>query len=313
MDPFSPEGELINLHTAFHTGRFAAVASATTSSLSAANALPARILQLRARIAISPSSAAAVAKELASESSPVDLVAARTLAEHVASPSKDGPKDKALALSQSDGDNLTVQLCCGTILANAGQTAEALALLAKHQGSLDAVALITQIHLAANRLDLAVAELRNARAWAQDSLLVNIAESWAGLRAGGEKYQAAFYVFEELATAPPVPLGGDGEEETAGTAKALLGQAIAELHLGRLPEAEAALGTALERGPDDADVLATAVTLNTILGKDAERQAMLGRLAKANKEHPLLVDAQAKKDLFDSATAKWTPKFEVEA
>ncbi len=44
------------------------------------------------------------------------------------------------------------------------------------------VALIVQIHLQQNRTDLAVKEVQAARKWAQDSLLVNIAESWVGLR-----------------------------------------------------------------------------------------------------------------------------------
>lgn len=47
---------------------------------------------------------------------------------------------------------------------------------------MEAVALIVQIHLEQNRLDLAVKEVANARKWAQDSLLVNLAESWVGLR-----------------------------------------------------------------------------------------------------------------------------------
>ena len=49
-------------------------------------------------------------------------------------------------------------------------------------GAVDAVALITQIHLQQNRTDLAVKEVAAARRWAQDSLLVNLAESWVGLR-----------------------------------------------------------------------------------------------------------------------------------
>jgi coatomer protein complex subunit epsilon len=44
------------------------------------------------------------------------------------------------------------------------------------------VALIVQIHLQQNRADLAAKEAQRARKWAQDSLLVNIAESWVGMR-----------------------------------------------------------------------------------------------------------------------------------
>jgi Coatomer epsilon subunit len=46
----------------------------------------------------------------------------------------------------------------------------------------EAVALIVQIHLEQNRTDLAIKEVAAARRWAQDSLLVNLAESWVGLR-----------------------------------------------------------------------------------------------------------------------------------
>jgi hypothetical protein len=46
----------------------------------------------------------------------------------------------------------------------------------------EAVALIVQIHLEQNRTDLAIKEVQAARRWAQDSLLVNLAESWVGLR-----------------------------------------------------------------------------------------------------------------------------------
>ena len=44
------------------------------------------------------------------------------------------------------------------------------------------VAIIAQIQLQQNRTDLALKEVQAARKWAQDSLLVNIAESWVGLR-----------------------------------------------------------------------------------------------------------------------------------
>lgn len=47
---------------------------------------------------------------------------------------------------------------------------------------MEAVALIVQIHLEQNRTDLAIKEVQGARKWAQDSLLVNLAESWVGLR-----------------------------------------------------------------------------------------------------------------------------------
>lgn len=79
----------------------------------------------------------------------------------------------------------------------------------------------------------------------------------ANIVQGGEHYQSAFYVYEELASAP-------------GTSAPLsiVGQAVAELHLGRLPEAEAALNMALEKYPEDVQVIANSVVLNVLAGKD---------------------------------------------
>lgn len=139
------------------------------------------------------------------------------------------------------------------------------------------VALSVQIYLQTNRVDLALKEVAAAKRWAQDSLLVNVAESWVGLRVvylhdspvllnthsphvkqGGEKYQSAFYVYEELASNP---------NSTAPLS--IVGQAIAEIHLGRFPEAEAALTAALEKYPDDVELIANTIVLNVLTGKDA--------------------------------------------
>ena len=142
---------------------------------------------------------------------------------------------------------------------------------------MEAVALIVQIHLQQNRTDLAIKEVQAARRWAQDSLLVNLAESWVGMRVvgstmylsnryhqlkhlqGGEKYQQAFYVFEELAQAA-----------ATSSIQSLVSQAVAEIHLGRLEEAEAALQQALAKDPKSAEVIANSAVLNIIAGKDAK-------------------------------------------
>jgi coatomer protein complex subunit epsilon len=51
-----------------------------------------------------------------------------------------------------------------------------------------------------------------------------------------------------------------------------VGQAVAELHLGRIEEAEVALQTALERNPQDAEALANLVVLKTLAGQDYQAQ-----------------------------------------
>ena len=208
-----------------------------TSSLSAENKTPARILQIRAQIELGQSRD--VLDSISSEASSPDFAAAKGFAQYSAGQTTEAVK-AIEQLAEADPENATVQLLGGTILQAADRTEEALSLLSKHQGSLEATALIVQIHLQQNRTDLALKEVSAARKWAQDSLLVNIAESWVGLRIGGERYQQAFYVFEEMA-----------QGASTSAAKSLVGQAVAELHLGRLPEAEAALEQAVQKDPKD--------------------------------------------------------------
>jgi coatomer protein complex subunit epsilon len=185
MDPFSSDGELVNIHTAFIQGQYQLVLSDFDSSdFSESNRLAVQVLQHRAQIELGQASEVLSAVSTSKASSSPDLAAVRIYATFA---NRKGAHDDATAaeaekLAEQQGDNLTVQLLCGTVLARAGKQEQALQLLAKHQGSLDAVALIVQIHLSQNRTDLAVKEAKGARSFAQDALLVNLAESWVGIR-----------------------------------------------------------------------------------------------------------------------------------
>ncbi|QPC77598.1 hypothetical protein HYE68_008350 [Fusarium pseudograminearum] len=291
MDPYSTEGELINIHNYFHQGQYQEVVDFDTSSFSPDNALPVRVLVLRARLALGQ--AEDVLDEVKGESEP-EFQALGALAELNL-----GKTDSAVQtiekLVSSAADNTTVQVIGGTVLQAAGKSEEALALLTQHQGSLDAVSLIVQIHLQQNRTDLALKEVSAARRWAQDSLLVNLAESWVGLRVGGEKYQQAFYVYEELAQAP-----------STSSVRSLVSQAVCELHLGRTEEAQAALDQALEKDANNADAIANLLVLNVISGNKSDEFTQ--KLQSAKPDHQYLVDLEEKSALFDRAATKYSPK-----
>lgn len=125
--------ELINIHTAFHAGAYQQVLDFDTSSFSSSNALPVRVLKARSQIALGQ--AQSVSSELASETTP-DLVAVKLLAD--LEQGKDVTSAAKKLAEQHGQENLTVQIIGGIILERAGETEEALALLSKHQGSLDA-------------------------------------------------------------------------------------------------------------------------------------------------------------------------------
>ncbi|CUS14130.1 unnamed protein product [Tuber aestivum] len=297
MDPFSSEGELLTIHNAFHGGQYSAIINHDTSGLSAENRIPSRVYKLRSQIA--SGQAEGVAAELEGEDSP-DLAVLKAFAEYSQGNTVDAMKTVE-SLVEASSDNATVQIIGATVLHVQGRSEEALALLSKHQGSLEAVALVVQIHLSQNRTDLALKEVLNAKRWAQDSLLVNLAESWVGLRIvtlgfqGGERYQQAYYVYEELAQTP-----------STSTPRALIGQAVAELHLGRLPEAEVALQQALEKDPKHEDALANMIILSILAGKEFDEY--LSSLQNSAPSHPFLTNVAQKSELFDKAAAKYTAK-----
>lgn len=161
--------------------------------------------------------------------------------------------------------------------------------------------------------------------------MVNLAESWVGLRVvsvlhvwgstftekiqGGEKYQQAFYVFEELAQAP-----------STSSVRSLVSQAVCELHLGRTEEAQAALEQALEKDANNADAIANLLVLNVISGNQSDEFAQSVPLSDSNLEtriiltctarklrgikpnHQFLADLEEKSALFDKAATKYSPK-----
>ena len=88
--------------------------------------------------------------------------------------------------------------------------------------------------------------------------------------------------------------------------KSLVGQAVAELHLGRLPEAEAALQQAMQKDPKDVEAIANSIVLNVISGKDTSE--LKSSLESTAPEHPMLVDLREKSQLFDQAATKYSAK-----
>lgn len=56
---------------------------------------------------------------------------------------KEGAVGLAQRLAEGEGENGSVQVCCGTVLQGEGRSEEALGLLGKHQGSLEAYVYLT--------------------------------------------------------------------------------------------------------------------------------------------------------------------------
>ncbi len=105
------------------------------SSLSAENVTPARVLQLRAQIAAGQ--AEQVVASAQKENDAPDFAAVKAFAMHVIGDTAEGWQEMEELLQSAPG-NATVQVLGGTLLQAAGKSDEALAVLSKHQGSLEA-------------------------------------------------------------------------------------------------------------------------------------------------------------------------------
>ncbi|KAJ1985389.1 hypothetical protein H4R34_000043 [Dimargaris verticillata] len=226
------------------------------------------------------------------------------LQQHAASEGQAPPQLSVEALEQTEQNILTqvqsymeepvnllnpkIVVPVATLLDRLGQLEGALRTLAHQPKDLECVALTVQILLTINRTDLAQREVTAIKTWAEDDSLAQLIEAWVHLRLGGSKYREALYIFEELAQASPVP-----------TLKLLNSQAICNLHLGRLPEAESCLLEALNKDSNDPDTLVNMLICANLLQKPLEvRNRYLNQLRDVAPAHPFLHTLEQREALF---------------
>lgn len=126
---------MLNIQNAFHQGQYQLVIDFDRSSLSAENLIPARVLQLRAQIAVGK--AEEVLSSLENEKNVPEFSAVKAFTQYTT-----GNSTSALRaveeLVDSASENAVVQVLGAAVLQAKGKTEEAVALLTKHQGSLEA-------------------------------------------------------------------------------------------------------------------------------------------------------------------------------
>ncbi|RCH89847.1 hypothetical protein CU097_000780 [Rhizopus azygosporus] len=204
---------------------------------------------------------------------------------------------KAMALLEEGSNriNSVVQVVIASILVQAGRFEDALRVLHSRQKKLECSALAVQIYLQLDRLDLARNEVASVKSWAEDALLLQLMEAWVDLRIGGEKYQEAYYIYEEFA-----------QSNTAQTVKVLNGQAAANLALGRYPEAESLLLEAQNKDSDNPETLINLITCATLTGKSQEViTRYTSQLREVAPQHPYLQELDLKSSLFDRCASRY--------
>ncbi|KAF9151867.1 hypothetical protein BG015_006111 [Linnemannia schmuckeri] len=306
------ENTLFAIRNLFYSGNYTQVISETTSSRTRASANQATTHQLDLflfRSLIATKNYTRVAQEI-TESHGLGLQALKAQAVYLdAVQSADAAgRDAALAhlrdllLVHSPDDRqpeitaLEVKVVVGQVLATEGLVEEALTVLLPHNNHLESVAVVVQIYLQMNRLDLARKEVEACKSWAEDAMLAQLMEAWVGLRTGGgDKYQNAYYIYEEIATS-----------STSPTVKSLIGEAVCNIQMGHYPEAEGILQEALSRDPTNTDAIVNQIVLSTLLSKPAEEISVLvQQLQSVAPNHSYLQDLDLKSSLFDRAAQRF--------
>jgi tetratricopeptide (TPR) repeat protein len=160
--------------------------------------------------------------------------------------------------------------------------------------TLEARALILEIYLRLNRVDLAEAELKNIQSQYDYAIPTLLASAWLNILLGGERSNDALYTYQELLDkyGPSVPL--------------LNGFAMALINLKRFDDAEKSLLEALEKNPKSAETLANLVVVYAHQKKGADLiNRTLLQLKQVDANHPSITTVKNFEEEFQKQSARF--------
>lgn len=238
-----------------------------------------------------------------SNSTPIALQAVKLLANFMANPNSRDIVVSALKswLNDGAGINPTVQLVAATIFYHQGNYEEALRCVYQ-SNSLEGMALLIQIYLKINRLDLAEKELRSMQKIDEDASVTLLATAWVSISIGSasgnyDKVSEASQIFQDLI------------EKYSPTTILLNGLAVCNMHIKKFENSEKLLLQALEKNASDTDTLVNLIVCYQHEGKPQEIITRYINQLKmsTNGNHWWLNSLQKVQDEFQRAAKQFAP------
>jgi len=190
---------------------------------------------------------------------------------------------------ESERDKALVRVLAGTAFARAGEVEEALETLGSDTEDLEAVALIVQIYLSINRVDLAKKQFERSKRWAEDDLLLQLIESTIGLVTGKDNYSNTSSFYTEQLGNPSL-----------SSPHLLTARGVTRIMRGEIQEAKSDLEESLEQQKGNVETEAAyAVVAGLGALKKKEADEFWLKLIADYPSHPLVQDVTQKADMFD--------------
>ncbi|KAH9508424.1 hypothetical protein Btru_055205 [Bulinus truncatus] len=288
---------LFDIRTAFHTGNFQQCINEAPKINLAAPELKIERDVLMYRAYIAQRKYGVVLDEIKS-SGPPELQAVRMYADYLSNESRRDAILRDLDSRMSGSVDLTNNiflLMAGSIYYHEQDFDSALRTL--HQSdNLECLALMIQILLKIDRVDLAKKELKRMQDADEDSILFQLAQAWFNLAVGGEKYQDAFYIFQEIA------------DKHVSTPLLLNGQAVCYMAQSKFEDAESVLQEAMDKDSNNPETIINMIVLSQHLGKAPEvSNRYISQLKDSHRSHPFVKDYLQKESDFDRLVKNYAP------
>lgn len=229
-----------------------------------------------------------------SPNTPVGLLAIKLLATFL-----DNPSTKEIAILQvkewlndsTASNSKTLRIIAAILYMHDDNCKEAVKAISS-TSNFEQRALMVQLYLRMDRLDLAQKELKTMKSLDEDNTLSMLATAWVNLATGGAKVQEAAYIYDELI-------------DKYGSSPVLLnGLAVSKMHLAQWEEAETALKEAITKSPSDPDTLANIITVSYHLQRSNDViNRYLNQLKSKAPNHALVTSLATFHGAFDRVAA----------